>query len=680
MPALSTSAPLAAQAAALLAQGDLSACRAALAQGLGVAPDDGEAWFIAAETSRAVGDMAGATRRFRRARRLIPYDIRPAFRLAATLGRLEARPEDRKATLDAYRACLIIDPACPEALFNLANTLHQTPGAADDAIRLFRAAWRARPDFYPAAAGLAMALAAVHRLSAALTACRAALALEPRQPDVLINAANALMAVGRPADGAAGLERALQLDPNAVKAFSTLLFLMCFDEDVDPEALLRRHRDFSDRFARPVAPAAPTYANDPAPERRLRVAFLAPSFRRHPGGHFLTPFFEHRNRDKFEVYAYYNGTYEDDRTRRFRALADHWRCCWDMDDAALADQIKADRIDVLVECAGHLADSRLLACARRPAPVQISFPIYPATTGLDGVGWRVMDVYFAGPDADRHHSERLIRLPHSHVCYEPSPGAPEPAAEAPMLKNGYATLASFNNFAKMGARTVTLWAEILRRVPTARLSLKWQGLPTGDSADTLDRFAALGVDPARIILADWAGDPYSPYLDVDFCLDPLHANGGTTTCDALWMGVPVVTRVGSSPFSRVGLCHLSNVGLTETITWDDEAYVAADGPAAIRPQSGGRAARRVATLVRGAGSAAGRRRPKSAGERVCAPPTRRRRRRRRRLSPRASGVSGRCRRDATARAGIAREQADARRAAPAGARGQAGPAAPRRRL
>jgi predicted O-linked N-acetylglucosamine transferase (SPINDLY family) len=211
-------------------------------------------------------------------------------------------------------------------------------------------------------------------------------------------------------------------------------------------------------------------------------------------------------------------------------------------------------------------------CARRPAPLQVSFPLYPNSTGLSAIDYRIADPYFAPAGADAIHSERLIRLPDVHVCYTPARNTPPPAAVAPILRNGHITLGCFNNFAKVSDATVALWARILRAIPDARLTLKWIGLDDGGPSSVLDRFARYGVAASRITALGFQPNQYDPYLDIDVSLDPITANGGTTTCDSLWMGVPVVTLVGATPFSRVGLCHLTNVGLPSCIAYTPDEY------------------------------------------------------------------------------------------------------------
>lgn len=533
-------------------------------------PDHAVGLHRLAEAEQAAGRLPEAARLCSRAVSLDGgADLVGTFRLGAVSERLGRRDVAERA----FRLCLIHHPTCAEALFNLAN---RTTGRARDdrvATLFYRAAAAVNPDFTEAHAGLGILFYARAQLPEALAAFCRALILSPSNEETLLNAANALQFLGRVDEAVACLERASTVAPRRQDVLSNLLFCLCFKEGLSGTDLLARHRLFEERFGRPLAPLARPHPNDPDPERRLRIGFVSAGFRRHPAGSSLLPFVTQVDRSRVFVALYYNDTYQDDVTRRFRAAADLMRPCRHLDDQALAACIRADGIDVLVDASGHLADSRITAFALRPAPVQVSFPVYPATTGLDAMDYRIMDVHFAGPEADGFHSETLLRLPETHICYRPLEIPVEPAERLPMRRNGYVTFASFNNFAKVGWSTVSLWAAVLQAVPKARLVLKWQGLASGSRAAIHSRFTQHGIDPERIVLTDWAPDPYTPYRAVDLCLDPVHANGGTTTCDALWMGVPVVTISGSLPFSRVGRGHLSNVGLGELIAETPEDYV-----------------------------------------------------------------------------------------------------------
>ncbi len=246
-------------------------------------------------------------------------------------------------------------------------------------------------------------------------------------------------------------------------------------------------------------------------------------------------------------------------------------------DQRLAEQIRADRIDILFDLAGHTAHNRLLVFARKPAPIQITWIGYEGTTGLTAMDYLLADRHVVPEGTEHYYRERVLRMPEGYLCYEP-PDAAASVGPLPSLTKGYATFGSFNNPAKITAEVATVWAKILRRAPTARLILKYRGL--GDPSVKrryLDLFAAHGVEPHRLELLSWSSyaDYLATYQQVDVALDPFPFSGSATTCEALWMGVPVITCPGETFASRHSLSHLSNVGLTEMIAHDLDEYVEA---------------------------------------------------------------------------------------------------------
>ncbi len=487
----------------------------------------------------------------------------------ASLNLVAGRFDD---AVTGYRRAVALKPDYAEAYCNLGNALREV-GNYQEAVTCLQRALALRPGLAQAWNNLGTVWPELNRLDLAVEAFRRALELQPHYPEAHNNLGVVLKDQGRLDQAMACYRTALEQWPGYAAAQSNLLFCLCFKEDAEPAAVFAEHLRFDQAQVRPRAAAMTGHRNTREPERRLRVGYVSPDFRLHPGGHFLLPVLEQHDRDRIELYCYYSNPKTDSLTEAFRRRADHWLPCHDLSDPALAERIMADGIDILVECAGHMLGSRLMMFGRRPAPIQISYPLYPNTTGVSAIDYRIMDPYFAPPWVDDWHSEKLIRLPDVHVCYRPSRSDIAPLSAPPCQANGFVTFGSFNNFAKVGSATVAAWADILQAVPDARLMLKWSGLAQGGAAWCLDRFAVHGIGPERLILADPSPDPYTPYRQLDIALDPLFANGGTTTCDALWMGVPVVTRYDRTPFSRVGLCHLTNVGLPELITADTETYV-----------------------------------------------------------------------------------------------------------
>jgi predicted O-linked N-acetylglucosamine transferase (SPINDLY family) len=462
-------------------------------------------------------------------------------------------------------------PADVEMLMLLGESLRRT-FSFGQAVEVFRRARELKPDSGRILASLGAALYGTTRLTEAARTLEQAIAMDPDCAEAYASLGVVYQEEGRIDEAIDCFRRGLELDPAAHIIHSNLLFTLCFKPDADPAAVFAEHRRFDERFAAPLRDPAP-HANARDPGRRLRVGYVSPSFNRAAGGVPLLAPIEHHDRDGFEVYCYSVNGFDDEFTERFRRAADHWIDARGWSDEALAQRIREDTIDILVDGAGHMAGNRLLVFARKPAPVQVSFPTYPNTTGLSAMDYRIVDHHFAPASVDAFHSERLIRLPDTHISYEPNDRTAALDAVPPARRNGYVTFGSFNNLAKINAATLALWARLLARIPTAKLMLKWKGLDGREPDWLTARLASAGLDRNRVMLAGWCAGAYEAYRQVDIGLDPLHVNGGTTTCDALWMGVPVVTRYGETPFSRVGLGHLTNVGLPELIAGDDDAYL-----------------------------------------------------------------------------------------------------------
>jgi protein O-GlcNAc transferase len=551
-------------------------------------------------------DPRAAARAHRHALALDPVFVEALLNLAGALRAYGKRAQSRQSLARA----LALQPAAASGLAGM-GTLGLLFVDHQGAAAWCRRAQAASAEEPVAHAGLIAAHVAARAFEAALGAARRATALLPTIAALHVEHGGALQALDRMREAERAYRRAIacssedwhgynalarlaqdkgEIDraialfriaieraPADAALFGNLLFALCFTDTVPPAAVYAEHRRFEARFAAPLRSRQRPHDNPPDPERRLRVAYLSPDFRRHPGGYFFEAFLANHDRRQVEVVGYSASPVVDDFTRRLAPLAQSWTIVDALDDEALAARIRADRIDILVECAGHMAGNRMLVFARKPAPVQVSFPLYPNTTGLDAMDYRIMDPHFAPPGAEAWHSEILARLPDVHVCYTPGSDAPPPAADPPSVASGIFTLGCFNNYAKVRDPVVALWTRILRRLPEARLVLKWYGMGEARPDWVHARFAAAGLPASeiaagRIVTRGFDRNQYDGYLDIDLTLDPFPANGGTTSCDSLWMGVPVVTLAGETPFSRVGLCHLTNLGLPELVTRTPEAY------------------------------------------------------------------------------------------------------------
>ena len=413
------------------------------------------------------------------------------------------------------------------------------------------------------------------RLGNALARYRAALAADPAALDAQLGIGNVMVDLWMLADAVEAYERALALAPQSSAIRSAVLFHRHYAARIDAPALFEAHRQAG---AQLMATAGAVVAPQPQAQagRRLRIGYVSPNFSRHSVGYFIEPVIRHHNRAQFEIFCYYAHEKSDDTTARFRALADGWREIAGIDGAELDAMVRADGIDVLVDLAGHSKANRLAAFARKPAPVQITWLGYPDTTGLPTMDVRITDaIADPAPQADALNSERLVRIEGGMLCYQPPADAPPVGAHVNAASR--VVFCSFNNIAKLTAGTVRSWCAILEAVPGSRLVLKSASLNFTETVDrVLESFEQFGIAAGRVEVRGWVArrdQHLRMYEDVDIALDTYPYNGTTTTCEALWMGVPVVTRAGDVHMSRVGASLLHAAGLDDLVARDANDYV-----------------------------------------------------------------------------------------------------------
>ena len=372
-------------------------------------------------------------------------------------------------------------------------------------------------------------------------------------------------------------QQALELKPKDAGVLSGYLLSLNDDPNADPAWVAAEHRRF--QCAVPGVPRV-VPVGDLSPSRRLRVGYLSPDFRTHSVAYFIAPTIEYHDREAVEVWCYSTGHAEDDMSARIKAAAGNYRHVYRMSDADLADLIQTDRIDVLVELSGHTCDNRLAMLARRVAPVQVSYLGYPNTTGLAEMDYRITDAIADPPGlTEAWYTERLVRMEGGFLAYQPPAFARgllasvEPARQANRV-----TFGSFNNLAKINDVVLDAWAAILQQVPGSTILLKARGLRNEEvKGRILAAFAARGIeDENRILLMGHersAEDHLRLYNQMDLALDTFPYNGTTTTCEALWMGTPVLTFEGASHAGRVGASLLTHAGLGELVAKDRQGYI-----------------------------------------------------------------------------------------------------------
>ena len=498
------------------------------------------------------------------------------------LGNVLKRAGRLAAAAACYRAALDRKSDYPEALSNL-GVVQQLAGDLEGAMASYRRAIALRPDDGLALTHLGAALAAQGRLTEAEAMHRAALARAPDLAEVHNNLGILLKDQGRFEEAAQAYRAALAIRPDDAAIHSNLLLCLCGDPAVNAPTLLAAHREWAACHA-PSLPATPA-AHDP--ERVLRIGYVSPDFRSHSVASFIEPVLVHHDRSRFFVACYAELSAADETTARLRGFADLWRDTAALSDEALAQRIRDDGIDILVDLAGHTAGNRLPVFGRRPAPVQASWIGYPATTGLAAIDYRLTDAWADPPgESECGHAEALLRLPSGFLCY--APPADSPPART-VSRDGPTVFGSFNNLSKVTPAVIALWARVLHAVPKSRLLLKSRQLgDAGMRKRIIDGFEKHGIPNRRLDLRgrmESRADHLALYASVDVALDSFPYNGATTTCEALWMGVPVVVLAGERHAGRVGVSLLTRAGLPAMIAENPEQYVAvAARLAAERPE------------------------------------------------------------------------------------------------
>lgn len=507
------------------------------------------------------------------------------------LGDLLRRQGKLDAALAVYRSAPAPHATSPAIQFKTAVTLHQGGNDAE-AVTLFQAIAARHPRYPGVHNNLGLALVRLSRFDEAIASYRKAIANEPDSAAPHNNLGNALRDQNDLDGAITSYRNALALQPDHARAHSNLLLTLNYLPGLAQAELCEAALQFAARQTAGLPKEHPAYGNSTEVERQLKIGYVSPDFRAHSVAHFTRKLIGAHDRNRVEVFCYANVMKQDPITDEFRTRADHWVSIVGLDDRAVAERIGNDRIDILVDLAGHTANNRLLVFARKPAPVQVNWLGYPNTTGLACMDYRLTDAIADPPGAaDRLHSEKLIRLPNGFLCYQSDEPDP-PVAACPHREQGYITFGSFNTLAKITPDVVRVWSTILHAIPDSRLVLKSQALAHGNIRERCIRqFGDRGIAPQRLDLLGLIpgrNGHLAAYARIDIGLDPFPYNGTTTTCEALWMGVPVVSLRGDRHASRVGASILQHTGLPELVTGSEDEYVElACSLAADRPRLAG---------------------------------------------------------------------------------------------
>jgi len=553
------------------AAGRSDAAIASYRRAIALHPRFGAALCNLGNVLQSTGKTDEAVDCYRRALAITPDDAHVHSNLGIALKELGRLDE----AVASFERALALHPNQPEARLNLAN-LWLLRGEFDRAEPVYRELAKQRPDLPGVLSNLGMILRTQGHMADALEVYRRSLVINPADPAAHANLGNVLLDLGRFQEARASYEKAVALRPDYAEVRSNILMLLNYDPSLDEAALLEAHRAYDRQIAPPSDRIVRRHANRRDPERRLRVGYVSSDFYVHPVGFFLLPVLAAHDPARIETHCYSGRRTEDAMTEKLRARAMHWHSVVGIDDDTLAARIVDDGIDILIDLAGHTAGGRLPMFARKPAPVQASWIGYFNTTGVSAIDYVLTDAATVPEGAERWFSETVVRLPEGRFCYAPPDYAPG-VAPLPARATGRVTFGSFNNMSKVTPAVVELWAAVLRAVPDARLMLKWQSLADeAERARLRQAFGAHGVAPERLELRGRTphAEMLAEYAEVDIGLDPFPFCGGLTSCEALWMGVPIVTLPGRRAVSRQTLAFLSQLDLTELAAPNAERYVA----------------------------------------------------------------------------------------------------------
>jgi protein O-GlcNAc transferase len=525
-----------------------------------------QAFALALEQHRA-GRLAEATRGYRE---ILQREPEHADSLHL-LGVIALQAGDLPSALALIQRATALRPDAAVCRNNLGQVLERLQ-RDDEAARCYQTAIELEPNYAEAHNNLGLVLARQDRLTEAEALYRKAIALDPEYAEPHANRGNVLKDRGELDAALESYRRAIELRPDLSELHSNLLLTLHYHPDFSPADLEREHRAWAERHVAPLKALRRPHGNDPEPNRRLRVGYVSADFREHPVARFVLPLFREHARSHIEVFAYSDVTTPDAVTGLVRGCVDRWRDVALLGDDQLADAIRADGIDILVDLAAHSGHNRLLTFARKPAPVQVTYLAYCSTTGVDAMDYRVTDRFLDPPGEPSHYTETSLHLPHCYWCYS-APPLPDSARPSTERRAGPPTFGCLNNFAKLTDVTLELWARLLRRVPEARLLIYARAEAHRDRVRRALREAGVAPSRAEFVGRQALADYLETYRLIDVGLDPHPYGGGTTTCDALWMGVPVVSLAGQTAVSRAGSTLLSHVGLEYLVARNAEQYV-----------------------------------------------------------------------------------------------------------
>lgn len=532
-------------------------------------PDYADAHSNLGTLLQDMGRLDEAEACHRRALKLVPGLAEAHYNLGNTLRALGRLAE----AAQSYQNALAQRPSYLQACCNLGIVLHDL-GRQDEAEVMLRRALELKPDHVEAYSNLGNTLKEQGRLIEAEASYRRALELNPDLAEVHNNLGILLQDMGSLHEAEVSYRRALALKPDYFKAHSNLLFLLNYDPEVSQQDAFEEAKRYGENVAAHIRHRYSKWSCKKQPAR-LRIGFVSGDLRNHPVGYFLENLLRHLDREAFELYAYPTDPWTDELTLRLKSYFASWQPLYGLDDAAVAKRIHDDGVHILIDLSGHSRYNRLPVFAMKPAPLQVAWLGYFATTGVAEIDYLIADPVTLPESQERYFTEKIRRLPETRLCFS-RPDVEIEVSPLPALTNGYVTFGCFNNLAKMNDDVVALWSRILNEVAGSRLFLKSKQLCDGAiRQQTLARFAAHGIAEDRLLLegAESRAKYFAAYHRVDIALDPFPYPGGTTTVESLWMGVPVLNLSGESFLFRQGAGFLSSAGLPEWVAASQDDYV-----------------------------------------------------------------------------------------------------------
>lgn len=584
-------------------EGKVEEAKGMYGQILGENPEDPDALHMMGIASFQSGEIFTAEDLLNKAVQLCPE--RPDFR--CSLGNV-LKPAGRVSeAVRMFEEAIRLNPEYAEAHNNLGATMNDA-GKPDEALPHLLQALKLRPDYADASYNLGNAYKGLQDIDKAIEyynqaikkgfpdACinlgitlmdignevdaisffKQAMKLKPSSIEAYNNLGSALTGQGNLREAALCYRKCLEIDPSLHKTHSNLLLAMHYSDTASPEEIFLEHTKWAEMHALHVE-VIHSGRTDKKPDKKLRIGYVSPDFRSHPVMHFIEPILASHDRDSFEVFCYSDSAHPDHVTERLKMLPVTWRDICRMTDEAVSNLILEDNIDILIDLAGHTANNRLKVFAQKPALIQATYLGYPDTTGLLTMDYRLVDSVTDPPgSAERLSTEKLVRIPHGFLCYRPPECTPAPGP-LPVLKSGVITFGCFNKRAKITKNAINAWSAILGNVPRSRVFLKFKNfLSEQEKAGITGLFMENGISPDRVTILkpiQSLSEHIAMYNRIDIALDTFPYNGTTTTCEALWMGVPVITLTGIIHASRVGTSILKNCGLENLIAESIPDYI-----------------------------------------------------------------------------------------------------------